>query len=92
MQGLIMYQKTLFVDNKDLLKLQQSVISSNCRFLNFIPSSKLKTQRVIVEGDSESIDSFNILFQKSKIKIRETIKKDSLLLKFKKIFRTSNIR
>lgn len=87
-----MYQKTLFVDNENLLKLQTAVISSNCRFVNFTPMSTIKRQQVLIEGDYDSINTFNLLFEKSKREIRETFKKDSLLLKFRKVFRNSNAR
>lgn len=81
-----MIEHSFSIDTKNILKLQNSVKSSGCRFVYFKPDSNLRKQWVIISGDSESMNKFNELYSRLTTNINETTKKRNLFFKIKNFF------
>lgn len=81
-----MIQSSFFVKNENLLKLQDAVKNSGCRFVNFKASDLIREQFVVVEGDSDQIRLFDQIYDRLTTNIRESVRKPTFAQKVRRFF------
>lgn len=76
-----MITQSQYIKSENILKFQTAVKNSGCRFVNFKAFSSIKSQYVVIEGSSKSLELCNSQFYRLTTGIKETTRKKSIFKK-----------